>query len=392
VIDFLSEARSIERELSVWRRDFHQHPELRFEEFRTAEVVARELRELGLEVQTGVAGTGVVGLLKGTGEGPVVLLRADMDALPITEETGAEYASQNPGVMHACGHDTHMAVGLGVAKLLVRYRDQLRGTAKFVFQPAEEGAGGALAMIEAGVLENPRPDYSLGIHIDSQHPLGWAAIGEGPILAAADEFHILVKGTGGHGALPEQTVDALIVGTQIVSALQTIISRNTGLRDQAVLSVCSFNAGSTFNVIPDRAEISGTIRSYETETQALLHRRVREIVQHIAEAFGATAEVDIKTIVPAAINDPGVAELLRELGAGIFDDIHPSFRQAPSDDIAEFLLAAPGCQVMIGAELPNGHPHHTPLFDIDERAMPLAVALIGAAAFHYLTLESGNGS
>ena len=384
-MSFLAEAKDIGDDLTAWRRDFHRHPELRFQELRTAEVVARLLRELGLEVQTGVGKTGVVGLLRGKSDGPVVLVRADMDALPITEETGLAFASQNPGVMHACGHDTHMAVALGTAKLLSRFRDQLCGTAKFVFQPAEEGAGGALAMIEDGVLENPRPDYSLSIHIDSQHPLGWVAIGEGPILAAADEFHLLVKGTGGHGALPEQTVDALIVGTQIVSALQTIISRNTGLRDQAVLSICSFNAGSTFNVIPDRAELSGTIRSYEPETQALLHRRVREITQHTATAFGATAEVEIKTIVPAAVNDPSVADLLRRLASGIFDTIHPNYRQAPSDDMAEFLLAAPGCQVMIGAELTNGHPHHTPLFDIDERAMPLGVALMSAAAFHYLS-------
>ena len=384
--DFLSDAYAIKEQLSAWRRDIHRHPELRFEEVRTAGKVAAHLNALGLEVQTGVGGTGVIGLLHGKYPGPVVLLRFDMDALPIQEATGAEYASQVPGVMHACGHDTHVAMGMGAAKILADHQDLLHGKVKFVFQPAEEGAGGALAMIADGVLENPAPDFSFGVHIDSQRKPGTVSIGEGPILAAADSFKIMVHGQGGHGALPEQTVDALMVGTQIVGSLQTIISRNVGLLDSAVLSVCSFHSGSAFNIIPAYAELTGTIRTYDPDIQAHVHQRVREIVEATAHAFGATAEVEINEIVPAAYNDPDVTAQVRKLAAEIFgqDNIEINYRVAPSDDMAEFLKAAPGCHFILGAALPVCHPHHNSLFDIDESAMPKGVALLCAETAFFL--------
>jgi amidohydrolase len=387
MIDFLAQARAIEPDLIAWRRDFHRHPELRFEETRTAGIVAEHLQALGFDLQTGVGDTGVVGLLQGEGDGPTVLMRFDMDALPIQEENDVEYVSQNPGVMHACGHDTHVAMGMGVATLLAEQRSSFKGTLKLVFQPAEEGAGGAQAMIRDGVLENPSPDYAFGIHIDATRPVGVIAIGEGPILAAADSFRILVYGQGGHGALPEDSIDALIVATQIVNTLQTIVSRNVGLLDSALLSVCSLQAGKAFNIIPETAEMLGTIRTYDPEVQAKVHQRVKEIAGHLASAFGASVEVQIDRIVPVAINDPQVARETRRLAAELFgaDNVESDYRVAPSDDVAEFLNAAPGCQFILGAAL-HGYPHHNARFDIDERSLSLGVAFLSQAAFYYLNL------
>lgn len=313
-------------------------------------------------------------------------MRFDMDALPITEENEAEYASQNPGVMHACGHDTHVAMGMGCARILSQHLDMFPGTIKLVFQPAEEGTGGALAMIKDGVLENPKPDYSFGIHIDATRPLGLVAIGEGPILAAADSFRIFVRGKGGHGALPEQTVDALIVATQIINALQTITSRNIGLFDSAILSVCSLQAGNVFNIIPETAEILGTIRTYDQNVQHLIHKRLKDIAINTANAFNASAEVEINKLVPAAINDPAVAAIIRKIAAGIFGEqnVETDYQVAPSDDIAEFLSAAPGCQITLGAATENNYPHHNSRFDIDESAIPYGVALLCQSAMHFL--------
>jgi amidohydrolase len=386
LIDFLEEAKKLESELVAWRRDFHRHPELRFQEVRTAGIVAQHLRDSGFKTQTGIGKTGVIGTLKGTGDGPVVLMRFDMDALPISEENDLEYASQNPGVMHACGHDTHVAMGMGCAQIFSQHLEVFPGTIKLVFQPAEEGAGGALAMIADGGLENPKPDYSFGIHIDATRPTGLVAIGEGPILAAADSFRIFVKGKGGHGALPEQTVDALIVSTQIVNALQTITSRNTGLFDSAILSVCSLQAGNVFNIIPETSEILGTIRTYDQNIQHLVRKRLKDIAVNTANAFDASAEVEIEEIVPAAVNDPAVAAVVRKIAGGIFGDenVETDYRVAPSDDIAEFLSAAPGCQIILGAAPENSYPHHNSRFNIDESAMAYGVALLCQSTIHFL--------
>ncbi len=383
----MNEAEQMSEQITAWRRDIHQHPELRFTEVRTAGIVAKHLQVLGLEVKTGVGKTGVTGLLRGTSDTPVVLLRFDMDALPIQEETPVEYASKTPGVMHACGHDTHVAMGLAAASLLSRYREELYGSVKFVFQPAEEGAGGALAMIADGVLEDPKPDYAFGMHIDATRPKGTVAIGEGYVLAAADEFHIHIQGKGGHGALPELTADPLIAGVQIVNALQTIISRNTGLLDLALISVCSFEAGHAFNIIPETAELSGTIRTYEPAIQKMVYQRMREIVHHTALASGVKAEVEIRQIVSAAWNDPKMAALSRRIAGKIsaIRHIETDYRVSPSDDLAEFLAAAPGCDLIIGASLGSGYFHHHPRFDIDETAMPVGAALIASITAELLS-------
>ena len=384
--DFLQEANRILPDLIRWRRDFHQFPELRFEETRTARIVAQYLTSLGIQTQTGVGKTGVVGLITGKRPGPTALLRFDMDALPIQEETGLDYQSQNSGVMHACGHDGHTAIGMGVAKILSDHRDELAGTVKLAFQPAEEGTGGALAMIEDGILENPKVDLTLGLHLQSQTPSGTLLIGEGPILAAADKFKIWVKGKGGHGALPHETVDAVVIASQIVNMLQTIVSRNVNQMETVILSIGSFHAGSAFNIIAETAELSGTIRTYDKDLQKLVHRRMAEIVENTAKALGGSAGVDIKTIVPAAVNDSAVSAQVRELavemiGAG---RISTDQRDTPSDDIAEFLQAAPGCHFILGAGGPEYAPHHNPKFNFDENALPLGAALLCASVAHFL--------
>ena len=243
------------------RRDFHMHPELGFQEVRTAGIVADELRALGLEVHTGIAETGVVAILRGEHPGPVLLIRFDMDALPIQEENEAEYASQNPGVMHACGHDAHTAIGLSVARILNAHRGDIHGTVKLVFQPAEEGDGGAERMVAEGVLENPRPDRCLALHVWNSQPSGWLGITPGPVMAAAETFHVKIIGRGGHGASPHRTVDPLYAAAQIVTALQSIVSRNVAPMDTAVVSVTAIHSGTTFNVIPQTAELQGTIRT-----------------------------------------------------------------------------------------------------------------------------------
>ena len=272
--NYLLEAETLFPYTQTLRRDFHQHPEIGFQEVRTASIVARELRELGLEVSTGIAETGVVAMLEGERPGPTALLRFDMDALPVTEETGAEYASLTPGVMHACGHDGHTAIGLTVARLLHAHRDELAGTVKLVFQPAEEGLGGAKRMVAEGVLANPRPDLSLALHLWNDKPFGWIGVTPGPAMAASGRFQITITGSGGHGAAPHLTHDPVVAAAQIITALQTIVSRNVRPLDSAVVSVTAIEAGDAFNVIPSTAVLKGTFRTYRPEVEALLKARI----------------------------------------------------------------------------------------------------------------------
>jgi amidohydrolase len=281
-MDFLSEAQELFEYSQGLRRDFHRHPELGFQEVRTAGVVARELNNLGLEVSTGVGKTGVVALMEGARPGPVVLLRFDMDALPIAEETGAEYASQNPGVMHACGHDGHTAIGLTVARLLEKRRAELQGSFKFMFQPAEEGLGGAEAMIADGLLENPRPDRALSLHLWNEKPLGWIGVTPGAAMSASERFRVKITGKGGHGAAPHLTADPVLAAAQVISALQGIVARNVAPLKSAVISVTSVRGGDAFNVIPSSVELKGTIRSYDPEVRALLLARLNEVIAGVS--------------------------------------------------------------------------------------------------------------
>ena len=383
--DILKETLTLFEYTRDLRRDFHMHPELGFQEIRTAGIVARELQALGLEVSTGIAETGVVALIEGSQPGPTILVRFDMDALPIQEETGAVYASQTPGLMHACGHDGHTAIGLAVARLLVDHQQEINGTIKLVFQPAEEGLGGALRMVSEGVLDNPRPDYALALHLWNDEPLGWFGVTNGPTMAAAETFRVTITGKGGHGALPHLAVDPVLASAQIISSLQSIAARNVAPLDSATVSTTNIHGGSTFNVIPQSVYFEGTIRSFKPETREMVLRRFQEIVSGIALAHQCEATIDIENVTPAVINDPALAARVQSLVKTIFPDgeLDPTHQTMGSEDMAFMMDDIPGCYFFIGsanADKGLDAAHHHPRFDFDERALPSAVALITAAA------------
>ncbi len=389
--DFYAEALELFDYTRSLRRDFHVHPELGFQEVRTAGIVAKELKELGLEVSTGVAETGVVALVEGSRPGPTVLARFDMDALPILEQTGAEYASKNPGVMHACGHDGHTAVGLTVARLLNRHRDDLPGTVKLVFQPAEEGVvgpkgmGGAELMVDEGVLETPRVDYTLALHVWNEKPVGWLGIAAGPVMAGAEFFKITVTGKGGHGAVPHASVDPVVASAHIITALQSIVARNVAPLKAAVVTVGSIHAGEAFNVIPQTVEMQGTIRTFELAVRETVLRRFEQVVRSTADSLGCTVEMEVKRVTPAMINDEAMTRKVLAAAKQVFPDTEADtapYVTMGSEDMAFMLEKAPGCYFFIGsanAEKGLNYGHHHPKFDIDEAALPRAAALMTAA-------------
>ncbi|HET7143709.1 MAG TPA: amidohydrolase, partial [Anaerolineales bacterium] len=306
--DFLQIATKLFPYTQSLRRDFHMHPELGFREIRTGSIVAKELEALGLEVTKGVGITGVVGLLEGAKAGPTLLLRFDMDALPISEDTGAEYTSQNQGVMHACGHDGHTAIGLTVAKILQTHKDELAGTIKFCFQPSEEGSngeeiGGAEMMIKDGVLESgPKVDMTLSMHLWNEKPLGWVHVAKGPVMAGAEQFKIKVIGKGGHAAVPNASIDPVVCAAQIISASQSIVSRNVGALETAVVSFTIINGGTAFNVIPQEVSMEGTIRTFDPHVRDKVVKRLEEIIKGVASALGCRVEMNVKQLTPALIN------------------------------------------------------------------------------------------
>ncbi len=371
------------------RRDFHMHPELGFQEFRTAGIVVRELNELGYEVKTGVGKTGVVALLEGAQAGPTLMLRFDMDALPISEQTNAPYASQNPGVMHACGHDGHTAVGLTVAKILKGYQNQLHGTVKIIFQPAEEGLGGAKAMLADDVLNDPRPDMALGMHVWSEKPLGWLGISAGPVMASSEIFQICLKGKGGHGGMPQLTVDPILAAAQVVSALQSIVARNIAPLQSAVVSVTMIHGGEANNIIPAQVDLQVTIRTFDPEVRQLVLERIREIVTSVSAGMGCEAEIQFETITPTLVNDEQAAQRLQRIARQVFPDHHldTTFQAMVSEDMAYFLEEIPGCFVFVGSadhERGLDYALHHPCFDMDETVLKHGVALITAAALDFL--------
>lgn len=383
--DLVFEAQSLFVYTQSLRRNFHSHPELGFKEVRTAATVARELNALGLEIYTGIAGTGVVALIRGTRPGPTILVRADMDALPILEKTGASYSSQNPGVMHACGHDGHTAILLTVARLLHTHRDQLYGTVKFMFQPAEEGLGGAEKMIEAGVLENPKVDLALGLHLWNEKAVGWFGIADGPAMAGAEIFKLKVIGKGGHGAAPHLAMDPILAAAQIIAALQGIVSRSVSPLQTAVVSVCTIHGGETFNVIPPEVELTGTIRTFEQEVRTRVLQRFEETVRGIAGAMGCQVELDMQRLTPATVNRPEISGIVQTVARRLFpnaDIDSASYITMGSEDFAFVLEKVPGCFFFVGsANFEKGldAPHHHPRFDFDEIMLPHAAALMAAA-------------
>jgi amidohydrolase len=387
--DLLSESMALFESLRALRRDFHRHPELGFQEVRTSGIVAKTLMDLGLEVTTGIGKTGVVAMLEGQRPGPAVLLRFDMDALPILEETGADYTSQNTGVMHACGHDGHTAIGLTVARLLHAHSRDLAGSVKLVFQPAEEGLGGAQAMIADGVLEGPRPDYTLSLHLWNEKPMGWLGIRPGPLMAAGEIFKVSLTGKGGHGALPHRAVDPVLAAAHVVTALQGIISRNVSPLESAAVSVTTIRGGEAFNVIPQTVEMLGTIRTFLPDVRQRVRERFSQIVEGVAGAMGCQAVVEITPLTPAVVNDASVTQRVQEAAHRLWPDqpVDREYQTMVSEDMAYMMQQVPGCYCLLGSANPAkglDAPHHHPRFDIDEDALPRAAALMAASTMHLL--------
>jgi amidohydrolase len=401
-------AEAIESKVIEWRRDFHQHPELGNQEVRTADIVAQHLRKLGLEVQEKVAVTGVVGILKGGKPGPVVALRADMDALPVTERVDVPFKStvrttfndQETGVMHACGHDAHVAILMGVAEVLAAQKNQIAGTVKFIFQPSEEGvvgldSFGAKQMVEEGVLENPKVDAIFGLHINSVMDAGTIRYRPGATMAASDRFHIKVKGQQSHGARPWTSVDPIVTSAQIITSLQTIVSRNVDISTTpAVVTVGAIHGGIRNNIIPESVEMIGTIRTYNNDHQSLIHRRVEEIATHIAESAGAKSEVKIVKNYPVTFNDHELTDkmvptLERIAGA---DKVSITPLQTGAEDFSRYQKVVPGLFYFLGARksgvaYEDAPPHHTPDFFIEENSLLLGVKSLAALALDYLDIH-----
>ena len=367
------------------RRDFHRHPELGFQEHRTAEIIVRELSNLeDMVIQAGVAGTGVVGTLQGGKPGRVILLRFDMDALPVIENTGVDYSSENEGLMHACGHDGHLAIGLTTARLLHEGRENLPGTIKFVFQPAEEGLGGALAMVKEGILSDPVPDVTLALHLWNEKPLGWIGITDGPMMSASETFQVLITGKGGHGGMPHEAVDPIVAAAGIINALQSVVSREIPPLDSGVITVSTIHGGEAHNVIPEQVTLGGTIRSFTKETRDLLLKRFHEVVEGTAAAYLCRARITIEDISPAVNNDPKIASVLRRTAGELFPQaiIDQGYRTMASEDMAYMMQDIPGCYCLLGSansEKGLDAKHHQPEFNFDEQALTQGAALFVSA-------------
>jgi len=394
---------SIEKKVIDWRRHFHQNPELSNREFKTAEVIAAHLKSLGLEVQTGVAHTGVVGILKGKHPGKVLALRADIDALPVEERNDLPFKSTvkstfmdtSVGVMHACGHDTHTAILMGAAELLSQHKDQIHGTIKFVFQPAEEGpppgeVGGASLMVKEGVLKNPDVDVIVGLHINAQTPVGMIRYKPGGTMAAAQRFVLTINGKQTHGSQPWAGVDPILIAAKVIDAYQTIISRESDLTNEAaVISVGKITSGVRFNIIPESLEMIGTVRTLDFEMQRHINQRMHELAKGIAEAYGGTAELEIQNFTSITNNDPGLVNALLptlERVAGK-DQVVLSKATTGAEDFSYFQEEVPGFYFFLGGMTPGStgsFPHHTPDFKIDESGLLLGVKAMTEISLDYL--------
>lgn len=373
--------RALQPQLVEWRRHLHQRPELGFKEQLTAQFVAQKLQEWGIEHQTGIAKTGIVATISSDRPGPVLAIRADMDALPIQEENEVPYRSQHDGVMHACGHDGHTAIALGTAYYLSQNREDFAGTVKIIFQPAEEGPGGAKPMIEEGVLKNPDVDAIIGLHLWNNLPLGTVGVRSGALMAAVECFRCTILGKGGHGAIPHQTVDSVVVIAQIVNALQTIVARNVNPLESVVVTVGELHAGTAHNVIADTARMSGTVRYFNPAMDGYLGKRIEQVIAGICQSQGASYELDYWQLYPPVINDANIAELVRSVASNVVETpagIVPECQTMAAEDMSFFLQAVPGCYFFLGSANPDknlAYPHHHPRFDFDEAALAMGVEI-----------------
>lgn len=378
--DLRPEVRALADELVGWRRHLHQYPELGFQEHKTASFIQFLLKQWGVEFCPEVAQTGIVAMIRGQQPGRVMAIRADMDALPIQEENEVDYRSQHPQRMHACGHDGHTAIALGVTKLLQQQRHRLQGSVKVIFQPAEEGPGGAKPMIEQGVLRDPDVEAIMGLHLWNQMALGQVGVKGGPSMAFADRFELEIHGLGGHGALPHQTVDSIVVGSQIVNALQTVVSRSVDPLQPAVVSIGRFRAGDAFNVIAPIAEIWGTVRSFDPSVADLIPARIEQIVAGMCQAHNATYRLNYIRNYPAVVNDENVAAMVAKAAQTVLGSagvIQPEMTMG-GEDMSFFLQQIPGCYFFLGSANPEqglNYPHHHPRFNFDERALAIGVEI-----------------
>ena len=388
--DIARDVEQLKDRLVETRRDFHRHPELAFQEHRTAGIAADRLEELGWQVTRGVGGTGVLGLLKGAGPGSTVMIRVDIDALPIQEPGDRPYSSQVDGVMHACGHDGHTAVGMAVAELLAKYRGSIKGNVKLAFQPAEEIIGGAIKMIEEGVMRDPTVDKVLSIHLWSGLPAGRIVSQAGPIFSSADEIKLIVKGRGGHGGMPHLSVDPILIASHVVSTLQTVLSREIAPTQTAVLGFGTIHGGTAFNVVSDQVELTGTVRTLDDSVRELVMRRAEEIATGVARSLRGDVEFQHVRGAPAVINDAEVAAHVARVARSVVGEENVVTIPPPQvgDDAAFFLREAPGCYFLVGCgneELGITASHHSAQFDIDEECLPIATRVLTEATLGYVT-------
>ena len=389
-MSLLQDAKSIEPEIIKTRRALHQKPELSYREVKTAKLVAKRLRALGIKTTEGVGGTGVVGILKGAKKGKVVGLRADMDALPVMEMSDVPFKSLNKGVMHACGHDTHVAMLLGAAKILTKHRGELNGTVKFLFQPAEEhgGTGGAKPMIEAGAMRNPKVDYVFGLHISNRCNSGEFALRPGALMAAPDGFKIKIHGKGGHGSAPHETIDPIYVASQVIMGLQGVSSRMIDPVEPFVISVCSIHGGTKDNIIPDDCVLEGTIRTLDKDVRTRAKEKVKEVAEGVCATFGARCEVDfIKDAYPITFNDPKATErvikVLKTIPGNRVQIVPPVLG---GEDFSRFMEKAPGAFYFLGTRNPKKgcvYPNHSSRFKVDEDVLKVGAASLAAVAMEF---------
>ncbi|VXD23541.1 putative amidohydrolase YhaA [Planktothrix serta PCC 8927] len=385
--------RNLQPQLVEWRRRLHQYPELGFTEILTAEFVSQHLKKWGIDHQTGIAKTGIVATIDSGKPGPVLAIRADLDALPIQEENDVSYQSQHPGIMHACGHDGHTAIALGTAYYLAHHRHRFQGVVKIIFQPAEEGPGGAKPMIEAGVLKNPDVDALIGLHLWNNLPLGTIGVRSGALMAAVEKFQCTIYGKGGHGAIPHQTIDSILVASHVVLALQTIVSRNVNPLEAAVVSVGSLHGGKTDNVIADSAKMLGTVRYFNPSYQGFFGTRVEQIIAGVCQIHGASYELNYAPLYPPVINDKRIADLVQSIAETVVETpagIVPECQTMAAEDISYFLQEVPGCYFFLGSSNPDKNlafPHHHPRFDFDETVLGMGVEMFVRCVEKFCTLH-----
>lgn len=389
-IDVKREVQQEEQELIRVRRELHRIPGIRFEVEETSDYIAEKLRGFGLEVQTGIGKTGVVGLLRGKQAGKTIMYRSDIDALPIKEQNEVDYVSRNDGKMHACGHDGHVSIALHIAKILAQHRDELKGIIKFVFQPAEEGAGGAELMVSDGVLKNPTVDAAIGLHIWNYLPIGKVAFRTGPLMGSTDMFTITIKGTSAHGAVPQDGIDTILVSSHIVTALQSILSREISPLTPAVLSIGTINGGDAFNIISDKVEMSGTVRTLDPEIRKFIPKRMEEIIKGICDGLRAGYEFNYLHRHPVVVNDEAMTTLITEIAREVVGEKNVVIAEQTmvGEDMSFYLQQVPGCFFFLGgANIAKGldYPHHNPRFNFDESCLQTGTEIGINALLKYLS-------